>query len=140
MICHFDQSILISWQWLVYSDYRFYYLYWSYQLVHSFSYCIFNCFYLLFKRFSLRRTSRVSFFYYSTLIWRQHFFACKMFIFINFVWLYFCCFSVNVILILPLIVPISFYILSKRLFLKFKGYDAIVVSFTKKDGFTIYFL
>ena len=24
-ICHFDQSILISWQWLVYSDYRFYY-------------------------------------------------------------------------------------------------------------------
>ena len=24
MICHFDQSILISWQWLVYSDYRFY--------------------------------------------------------------------------------------------------------------------
>ena len=23
MICHFDQSILISWQWLVYSDYRF---------------------------------------------------------------------------------------------------------------------
>ena len=26
MICHFDHSILISWQWLVYSDYRFYYL------------------------------------------------------------------------------------------------------------------
>ena len=23
IICHFDQSILISWQWLVYSDYRF---------------------------------------------------------------------------------------------------------------------
>ena len=37
MICHFDQSILISWQWLVYSDYRFYYLYWSYQLVQSLS-------------------------------------------------------------------------------------------------------
>ena len=36
IICHFDQSILIFWQWLVYSDYRFYYLYWSYQLVQSF--------------------------------------------------------------------------------------------------------
>ena len=44
----------------------------------------FNCFYLFFKSFSERKISKLSLFYYSTLIRRKYFFTCKIFIFINF--------------------------------------------------------
>ena len=79
--------------------------------------------------------------YYLSLLKRQYFFTCNIFIFINFsrwqCW-YFCCSS----LILSSVVSISFYILSKRFFLKRKGLsDAVVPSATKKEyGFAVQFL
>ena len=97
--------------------------------------------FVLLKLF-LKEKSKHSLFYNLTLIGRYYFFACKIFIFMNFTWwndifaasllkLY-CSFQS---LILWPIAMISFYIPSKRFFLKRKGlFDARVISITKKYG------
>ena len=46
--------------------------------------CFFPCFFFFFQFFTERRMCKLNLFYYSTLIRCQDFFACSMFIFINF--------------------------------------------------------
>ena len=102
-----------------------------FKSIYLFFSLICNCFYLFFKCFIEKRICNLSLFYYLSLIRRQYFFICKIFIFTNFskwsYW-YFCCFSVNIVLqffISNLIINCYDHFfdhtLSKRFFPKRKG-------------------
>ena len=97
--------------------------------------CIFNCFYMFFKCFTERAICRLILLYYSTLIRWEYFFACKYSylpilpddnadIFAVSLLIPRCTF---LSLILSSIAAISFYILSKRFFLKCKEWSDIRV-------------